>query len=180
MTARIPILDPAAAEGQARELFNVIKSKFGMVPNDLKTMGQAPAVLDGYLSLNSSLAKGNLTKAQREQIALAVSQENGCEYCLAVHSLTAKLAGLTPDQVAAARRGKSTDRKAQAVLNLAHNILQRHGKVSDSQLAEARAAGLTDAEVVEVVGNVAVMTLTNFLNNVAQPDIDFPRVALSA
>lgn len=179
MSKRIPPVDPATVEGQAKELFGVIKCKFGMVPNALKTMAQSPAVLDGYLSLNSSLAKGKLSKSLREQIALAVSQANGCEYCLAVHSVTAKMAGLSPDQVTAARQGKSTDPKAQAVLNLTHNILERRGKVSDSQLAEARAAGLTDAELVEVVGNVTVMTLTNFLNNISQTEVDFPRVSLS-
>jgi uncharacterized peroxidase-related enzyme len=177
MSNRISAVDPAAAQGQAKELLTTVKSKFGTVPNALKTMANSAAALEGYMSLSSALNKGVLPATTREQIALSVSQTNGCEYCLAAHSLTGKLAGLQPDQIVAARRGKGTDPKSQAVLALTQNILERKGKVSDEQLADARVAGLSDAELVEIVGNVAVMTFTNFLNNVAQTNVDFPRVA---
>ncbi len=179
MTARISPVDVGLAEGQTKELLGVVKSKFGTVPNALKTMAQAPAVLEGYLSLNGALAKGVLPAKVREQIALTVSQTNGCEYCLSAHSLTGKLAGLQPDQIVASRRGKANDPKAQAVLMLTQNILERKGNVSDEQLAEARAAGVNEAEMVEVVGNIAVMVLTNFLNNVAHTDVDFPKVSVN-
>ena len=176
MSTRIAPVDPATTEGQTKELLNVVKAKFGTVPNAIRTMAHSAAALEGYTSLNGALAKGVLPKAVREQIALTVSQANGCEYCLAAHSLTGKFAGLQPDQIVAARRGKSNDAKAQAVLSLTQNILERRGNVSDEQLAAARAAGLSDAELVEVVANVTVMTFTNFLNNVAHTDVDFPKV----
>ena len=120
MTTRI---DPATAISPVKELFGVVKSKFGTVPNALKTMGQAPAVLEGFLALNVALNKGVLPATTREQIALAVSQSNGCEYCLSAHTLTAKHAGLQPDQILSARQGVASDKKAQAVLTLTQNIL---------------------------------------------------------
>ena len=131
------------------------------------------------MSLNGALSKGGLPAATREQIALVVSQANGCEYCLSAHSLTGKLAGLQPDQIASARRGLANDSKAQAILKFTQNILERRGNVSDDQLAAVRAAGVTDAELVEIVGNITEMTLTNFLNNVAHTDVDFPKVSVS-
>jgi alkylhydroperoxidase family enzyme len=85
---------------------------------------------------------------------------------------------LTPEQILAARRGDSTDPKTQAALDLTFNILERRGSVSDAQLSDARQAGLSEAEIVEVVGTVTVMIMTNFLNNVAQTAIDFPKVSL--
>ena len=179
MTTRISPVNPAVAEGHAKELFSVVKSKFGTVPNALKTMGHAPSVLEGYLSLSSALSKGVLPASTREQIALVVSQINGCEYCLSAHSLTGKLAGLQPDQILAARRGVANDEKAQAALTLSQHIVERRGNVTDEQLAAARSAGLSDAELVEVVGNVTVMTLTNYLNNVARTDVDFPKVPVN-
>lgn len=177
MTARIAPLDPSVVEGQTKELFGVVKSKFGVVPNALKTMGHSPAVLEGYLSLGGSLAKGALPAKVREQIALAVSQQNGCEYCLSAHSFTGKHAGLKPEELLAARSGSADDPKAQAILDLTTSLLEKHGNLSDEQLTAARAEGVTDEEIVEVVGNVAFMTLTNFLNNTALTDVDFPKVS---
>lgn len=180
MSTRIAPVDVDATDGKTKELLNDARPKFGMVPNGLKTMAQAPAVLEGYLALSNALSKGVLPAATREQLALAVSQTNGCEYCLSAHSLTAKLAGLKGDQITAARQGKANDPKAQALLSLTLNALEHKGKVPDEELAAARAAGLTDTELVEVVGNVAVMVLTNFLNNIANTNVDFPKVSVSA
>ncbi len=177
MASRITPVDPTQAEGHAKELLSVVKQKLGMVPNALKTMARSPAVLEGYLGFTGALGKGTLRAKDRERIALVVSQTNGCEYCLSGHSLTGKMAGLNPEQIRAAREGKADDGKSQALLNLTQNLLERRGNVSDEQLAEARQAGLTDAELVEVVGNVAVMTLTNFLNQLAHTDVDFPYVS---
>ena len=180
MTARIPQLDPHVAEGLTKDLFNTIKSKFGSVPNALKTLGNSAQALEGYLSLTGSLAKGSLSRALREQIALAVSEVNGCDYCLAAHSLTGKIAGLLPNQILDARRGRASNPKDDAVVRLAQSIAEQKGNVSDEELAEARKAGITDGELVEIVGNVAAMTYTNFLNNLAHTDIDFPKVAAAA
>jgi len=176
--SRVSVVDPATAPSPAKELFAVVKGKFGMVPNLLKTMAHSPAVLEGFLGLNAALAKGTLQARVREQIALLVSQQNGCEYCLSGHSLTGKLAGLKPEEIVAARHGQASDPHAQAVLTLTKNVLDRHGDVTDEQFEAARSAGVTDAELAEVVGNIAVMTLTNYLNELAHTDIDFPRVPL--
>jgi len=179
MTSRIAPVDPASAQGHAKELLDGVKAKLGRVPNAMKTMVHSPAALEGYLSLTAALSRGVLPASLREQIALVVSQTNGCEYCVSAHSLTGKLAGLNPEQVLNARQGRGSDAKSQAVLDLAQNILERRGDVSDDQLADARQAGLSDAEVAEVVGNVALVTLMNYFNQVARTEIDFPHVSLS-
>ncbi|MDB5389233.1 MAG: Carboxymuconolactone decarboxylase family protein [Planctomycetaceae bacterium] len=179
MSRRISPVDPTLAQGPVKDLLGSIKAKIGMVPNAFKTMAQAPALLEGYLSLSGALSKGVLPASIREQIALTVSQANRCEYCLSAHTLTARHAGLKPDQITDARQGKAEDPKAQAVLNLVHNILERRGDISDEQLSDARKAGVGDSEISEVVGNVALMTLTNYFNQVVRTDIDFPRVLVA-
>lgn len=179
MTSRLSYVDPANATGRARELLDGVKAKLGRVPNAMKAMVNAPAVFEGYLSFTAAMSKGVLPATVREQIALVVSQANRCEYCVSAHSLTAKLAGLNPEQILNARRGKGTDPKAHAVLNLAQNVLERRGDVSDQQLADARQAGLTDTEVTEVVGNVVLISLMNYFNQFARPDNDFPHVSLA-
>lgn len=172
---RIPAIDPAAATGASVPLLAAVKAKLGVVPNLMRTFAQSPAVLEAYLGFSSTLAKGVLPAPVREQLALAVGEANGCEYCLSAHTLMGKGAGLTPDAILAARHGEAADPKVTALLRFANDVVTARGRVSDEQLAAARAAGATDAELVEVVAHVALNTLTNYTNNVAQTVVDFPR-----
>src|SRR5262245_30024660 len=178
MTTVIDPVHPWHAQGRAWELLNGVKTQMGKVPNALKTMAQAPALLDGYLALGGALRQGVLAAIVREQIALYVAESNGCEYCLSAHSLSGKHAGLTPQQIIAARMGEADDPKAQAILQLVKNLMERRGDLSDEQVAAARQAGLSDAELGEVVGNVALNTLTNYLNQLARTEVDFPKVSV--
>lgn len=178
MTARIQPLDPAAVQGHTQELFGVVKSKMGKVPNLLKTLGHSPAALEAYLSLSGALSKGTLAPAVREQLALTVGQLNRCEYCLAAHTLTGKLAGLGPEAIREARLGRAADPKTNALLQVATNLVERRGELTDEQFAAAQAAGVTHAELAEVVGHVALNTLTNYFNQLNHTAVDFPAVAL--
>jgi alkylhydroperoxidase family enzyme len=98
---------------------------------------------------------------------------------LSAHSLFAARSGLTTEQIAWAREGVAGDAKTQAVLSLVQNIIENRGDLTDEQLDEAREAGLSDAEIAEVVGHVALSTLTNYFNQLAHTEVDFPRVPVS-
>lgn len=176
MSSRLSTVDPAVAQGKAQTLLAAVKAKMGVVPNMMKTMAHAPALLEGYLAFSGALAKGTLAPAVREQLALAVSQANGCEYCVSAHTYLARPAGVDSEQIAAARDGVARDVKTQAVLTLAQAIVDTRGDISDEQFAAAREAGLTDAEIAEVVGHVALSVLTNYFNQLARTEVDFPRV----
>jgi len=179
MSACISPIDPAVAEGRTRQQLDGVKKTLGVVPNMMRTMAHSPALLEGYLGFSAALAKGALRPAVREQLSLAVSQVNGCEYCLSAHSYFGAHAKLSPDQLQAAREGEAEDPQAQAALTLALDLIDRRGDLSDEQLADARRAGLSDAEIAEVVGHVALSTLTNYFNQLAQTEVDFPRVPVS-
>ncbi len=177
MTARIAPVNAATADEPTQQLFTAVKAQMGKVPNMMKTMAHSPALLEGYLVFRGALDKGTLPEVVRQQIALFVSQQNGCEYCLSAHTLIGRHAGLSREQVILARQGEAQDPKQQAVLNLVQNILDWRGDISSEQFSAARDAGLTDAEIAEVVGHVALTTLTNYFNQLTQADIDFPRVS---
>lgn len=170
---RITALSFEQASPAALELLQKTKAKIGMVPNLFSTLAHAPAALEGYLQLDEKLKSGALSQVQREIISLAIGQFNECGYCLSAHTLMGKGAGLSPDAIAAARRGSGS-----AVAELAVAVAQTHGNVSDEQLSAAREAGLSDAQIVEVVAGVALNVLTNYFNNVAQTVIDFPKVSV--
>ena len=174
--SRIHQINPESAAGTAKELLDAVKGKLGLVPNMTRAMANAPAVLEGYLSLSGALGKGALSAKDRERIALAVGQANGCEYCLAAHSTIGKMVGLTADQILDSRRGTSVESKSAAIVQFARQVLDKQGRVTDADLAEARVAGIDDAVIAEVVGNVALNIFTNYFNHVAATDIDFPKV----
>lgn len=176
---RIAPLDLAQADSGVQATLSAVKAKIGMVPNLFKTFARSPAVLNGYLALSDALTKGALTAKQREIVALAVAQANGCHYCLAAHTLMGKGAGLSADAIAAARRGQAQDAQDNAVATFARRAVESRGQVTDADIASARAEGLDDARLVEVIAQVALNVLTNFTNNVADTDIDFPKIELS-
>lgn len=173
---RIPALDPATAPASVRATLDAVKAKLGMVPNLMKTMAQAPSVLDGYLAFSGAAGSGALPAALREQIALLTAETNGCDYCASAHQALGKMAGLSADEIARGYAGDSADPKARAALAFAGSVLANRGKVSDGDLAAIKAAGYSDGEVLEIVANTVLNVLTNYVNNVAGTDIDFPRV----
>lgn len=172
----------ADAPAASQPLLQGVEKQLGLVPNMFRLIANSPAALEGYLALSGALAKGSLPAPTRERIALAVAEVNGCGYCLAAHSyLGANLAKLDATEIVANRRGHSTDAKADAAVRFAASVVKARGHVSDDEVEAIRLAGYSDAQVVEIVLHVAVNTLTNYANEVAQTVVDFPAVeALAA
>jgi uncharacterized peroxidase-related enzyme len=177
---RIAPVDAATATGAAATHLATTRKLFGSVPNMFATAAQSPVVLEAMLGMFGSLGKASIGARAGEQIAIAVAQENGCGYCLSAHTAIGKKHGVTVADLDAARTGRAHDPKIAALLTLAVAVNRERGHVDDALLAEVRGAGVTDAEIVEVVAHVALNVFTNSLNNVAGTDIDFPKVALSS
>jgi len=155
---------------------NAVKAKIGMIPNLFSTFAIAPAALNGYLAFSDALEKGRLSARQREVITLAVSQVNTCQYCLSAHTLLGKNTGMSETDTVEARQGKANDPLEDAIASLAIKIVRQQGMLTDDELAVARKGGLDDALIIEIVATVAHTVLTNFTNNVAMTEIDFPIV----
>jgi len=158
-------------------LLDAVKKQLGVVPNLMKLVGNSPAALEGYLSLNGALAKGSLGAKTGERIALAIAEINRCDYCLSAHTyLATHVAKLDAAEINANRNGLSNDAKANAAVGFAASVAQQRGHISSDEMQAIKAAGFSDAEVVEIVLHVALNTLTNYINSVAETDIDFPVV----
>lgn len=167
-----PTRDTAPVE--SRPLLDAILGKFGVIPNLFRVFALSPAALQGLLALNDWNSK-SLDLKTRERIAIAVAQVNGCDYCLSAHTyIGTNLAKITAEDAALSRKGKSTDVKANAAVQFAAKVAERRGSVSDDDIAAVKAAGYSEAQIVEIVTLVAENVLTNFLGNVAKTDIDFP------
>lgn len=164
-----------AAPASSRPQLEAVQKQLGSVPNLFRVVANSPAALEGYLGMSGALAKGSLSAATRERIALVVAQINGCGYCLSAHSYLGKhRTHLSDAEIAANRHGGSLDPKADAAVRFAARIVRERGHVSDADLEAVRTAGYDDAQIVEIVQHVALNTWTNYINNVARTEIDFP------
>jgi uncharacterized peroxidase-related enzyme len=170
----------ADAPAASQPLLEGVKKQLGVAPNVFRVVSNSPAALDGYLGLLGALAKGVLSAATREGIAIAVAADNSCDYCMSAHIyIGGNLLKLDDAEVAANRIGGSNDPKADAAVRFAVKVLRARGRVSDDDLRAVKLAGYDDAAVVEIVQNVALNVWTNYLNEVAQTEIDFPVVHAS-
>ncbi|MFZ6686665.1 carboxymuconolactone decarboxylase family protein [Undibacterium sp. SXout11W] len=175
--SRISIPSVETSVEASKPLLAAVQKQLGVTPNLMKLVGHSPAALEGYLSLNGALAKGTLNVQLRERIALVIAEYNGCDYCLSAHDYLGRhVAKISSTEIDAARDGRSEDARTEAALQFALRVAQSRGRVNDADLDTLRLAGFDDAAVVEIVANVAVNVLTNYINNVALTDIDFPVV----
>jgi uncharacterized peroxidase-related enzyme len=166
-----------SAPAQSQPLLQAVHKQLGVVPNLFRMVANSPAALEGYLGLSGALAKGQLPAATRERIALAVAEINGCDYCLSAHSyLGRNLAKLDDAEIASNRAGGSNDAKADAAVRFAAKVARLRGHIAEADFAAVKAAGYSDAQVVEIVQHVALNTWTNYVNTVAATEIDFPVV----
>ena len=172
---RLQSVNPELAQGRTKELFDAVQQAFGVIPNTAKVMANSPAVLDSFLAFSTAMSDARIGAKLHNQVKLNTSETNSCDYCTSILSAVAPTAGLSADDILAGRTGDSEDRRIKAALAFANDVLEHRGKVSDEQIAAVRAAGFGDGEIVEIVTSVVLGCFTNFLNNVADTELDIPQ-----
>ena len=173
---RIEALKPEHVPADSKPTLDMFTKNLGFTPNMLATFAKSPIAFNAWATLRGSLNRA-LDLKTRELISLAVSEVNGCNYCLAVHSYAADKAKLPADEIILARKGHAIDPKRDAAVQFARKVIETRGQVSEPDLKAVIDAGYTDANVIEIVALVAVYSLTNFFNNVFDPEKDYPAVA---
>ncbi len=176
--SRINLVDPQQAEGQRGQLLGNVKKQLGAVPNFMRALANSPSALSGFLDFHAHLGKGKLDLKTRERLALMTAETNGCQYCVSAHTALGAQAGLSSEEITAARRGASEDAKADAAVKFAKAVLDHRGDVTAGELSAVRDAGFGDEEIIEIIGHVAINVWTNLIGKTGQVDIDFPEIAL--
>jgi uncharacterized peroxidase-related enzyme len=166
-----------AAPQASQEMLEAVKKKLGLVPNVFRMLSNSPAALEGHLSLSGALGKGKLPAPTRERIALAIAELNGCSYCLSAHIYLGKnLAKLDDAEMIANRNGTSNDPKADAAVRFAVKVARERGHLKSQDVEAVKQSGYDDEQILEIVLHVALNTWTNYINEIAQTEIDFPPV----
>ena len=150
--------DLTAPEGSVPVLRGALATG-GQLPNFLGVIAGSPAVLRAYARFRSELRHGRLKLATLERIALAVADHFDSQPGLALHTRTARAAGLKLDDIALAREWDSRDEREAALLRYLRPLAE-HRQCPSHLLEEAREAGWTDEQLLEAVAVVALEAFT--------------------
>ncbi|MFA9204318.1 MAG: carboxymuconolactone decarboxylase family protein, partial [Flavobacteriales bacterium] len=177
--SRITTINYDTANAEQQGLFDAIQGQLGVVPNFLKILAHSPVALRAFLGLHGVANDGSLDPQTRERIALAVAQQNTCEYCLSAHTAIGRKAGLDNQEIAANRSGSSQDAKAAVAVKFAQALVEHTGDVATADILAMREVGYSDSDIVEVITHVGMNILTNMIGKASRVDIDFPKVSVN-
>ena len=178
--SRVPLVEPAQADGQVKANLDRIGRAFGDVPNMFRAVANSPAALQSMWGAVGAFSTGDLGPALTEQIAVAVADRNACRYCLAAHTALGLQAGLGTDHLHAAQGARSDDPRIRALLGFAVDLVDRRGQVDAADIDRLRQHGWSDSQIVETIAQVALNLFTNYINIALEVPVDFPAVALTS
>ena len=167
------VFTPASAPNDAKPFLEAAQSDFGMIPNLEAIMAGAPALLQSYVSSWAAFNKSDLSPIERQIVYQTVNFENNCEYCVPWHTLLAEKAGMETSDVYALRRGAPLDStKHEALRRFAQAMVRTRGQIAPSDLTALLEAGYSERNAMEVVLGIAIKTMSNYTNAIAQTPLD--------
>lgn len=174
---RLPLIQSESTTPDRQALLQSVHKAFGATPNMFRAIANSPAALQAMWSSFGALGKGKLGARLGEQIAVAVANENRCDYCLAAHTFIGQGAGLSAETMAEAQVGRSSDPKTAEALRFALKLTRERGQVTEADLKALREVGFDDEQIVEILAHVALNLFTNYTNIAFGVPVDFPVVA---
>jgi len=172
-TTTYPVHTLDTAPAASRPLLERLTKSVGMVPNLAAAMAESPVLLEGFLAVREIFHHGSFTPAEAQVLALTNAYENGCRYCMALHSAMALKDGVPQDGVAALREGRPPrEPRLAALSDLSRRLVAARGHVREHDLGRFAAAGFSRAQALEVVLGVAVSVLPNFAHHITGCPVD--------
>lgn len=175
--------DQSTVPQAARDGLAAVKEKYGFVPNLMAIMAEAPPLMQGYLTLSQLLEQTAFSAKEQQVLLLAISEANGCDYCMAAHTLSARGAKVPEEIVMALREGKPLpDAKLETLRRLTRSIVVDRGHPGQAQIEAFFEADYTRRHLLEVILAVGMKTLSNYTNHIAETPLDaaFEQAAWSA
>ena len=161
------------ASDKAKPLLKSAKAAFGFEPNLLGNMAEAPALLEGYMTLARIFNKTNLSETERQIILMTNNRLNGCTYCMAAHTTISQGAGVANEVIKALRDGTPIeDPKLEALRTFAVAVNEKRGRPSEQDIEALLAAGYTRQTVLEVVMGTSLKVMSNYTNHITQTTVD--------
>lgn len=161
-----------APASSARKLEQV-QRKLGFIPNLYAVLAEAPAALESYLTLGVLFDKTSLSPTEQQIVLLAASRTNHCEYCMAAHTVVARMQSVPEGVIEALRSGGPiADAKLEALRTFSVAVVRKRGELEREDLEAFLNAGYSRAQLLEVLVGVAMKTLSNYTNHIAATPLD--------
>lgn len=151
-----------------------VQKTYGFIPNVYGALANSPLAVEAYLRLAKLIQERSaLSLAEQQVIMIAISAENGCEYCVAAHSAVATMAKVPDEIVQAVRENRpSGDVRVDALVRFARAVVARRGWVPADEVSAIRSSGFGEREILDVITINALKTLSNYTNHLAQAPLD--------
>ncbi len=161
------------AKPESAKMLAAAKQNFGFVPNLLGAFAEAPAALEGYITMMGIFSKTSFSETEQQVVLMTSNFENNCSYCMAAHSILAAMGGM-PEEVLAALRNNTPmpDKKLSALREFTRSVVTTRGYPTEETTNDFYAAGYSNQQALEVVLGVAVKTLSNYANHLANTPLD--------
>ncbi|UOO91816.1 carboxymuconolactone decarboxylase family protein [Vitreoscilla stercoraria] len=174
--SRLTINTVATAPSDAQARVEAVEKANGFIPNLIGVLSNAPTALEMYQEVGKINARTSLSAAEIEVVQITAARINECGFCVAGHTKISTLKKLFAEEVLTAIRAvedfAAQEPKLNALARYTVAVMQNKGAVSDAELAAFFAAGYNQQQAVEVVLGVALATLCNYTNNLAQTEIN--------
>lgn len=167
-----PLTQQAAPEG-AKPVLEQIAKGMGFVPNLFATFAHNPEALKSYLALSDSFGKAGFTPLEQQVVLMTVSRENQCTYCIAAHSAISAMSKLDEVVIGQLRNGETlNDPKLETLRAFTKRVVASRGWPDESDVKSFINAGFNQSHILGVVLGVAMKTLSNYTNHIAQTPLD--------
>ncbi len=177
---RIPRLTDNTATPDQQVALDAVRQQWGQALNITDTMAHNPEVLKGFMAFHAALVRSGLSAEDREVICMDMAVQNGCHYCVPAHIAASQAQKVDMDMIMRIAKGEllAGETRAAKLQRLTRKLAETGGKLSDAELAQARADGFDDAQLVAIVAEIAHCHFTNSFNRLAdtEPDPHYPRV----
>jgi alkylhydroperoxidase family enzyme len=170
--SRFQIHDDLTAPEGSLPVLKGATAAAGQLPNFLGVLAGSPAALRAYARFRSELRHGSLTLPTLERIALAIAEHYRSKPGLAIHTRTARQAGVGIDDIARARDWESADPREAALLRYLRALVEQRGHAPMHLHEEAREAGWTDEQLLEAIAYVSLESLTAMVNVAGEVPVD--------
>jgi alkylhydroperoxidase family enzyme len=172
----VKAVDPSTAPEKTRELLAAAEQRLQRSSNMMRVMANSAPILAAYLRFNSAFESAKMPPKLRALITTTVAELNGCAYTLSAAMVLGRHVGLEEQELNAARQVQASDPQAMAALRFAERLVTERGRIPAAEVENFRDFGFTDEDIVDIIALVCLNLFRNYLNLVAQTEIDFPKV----
>lgn len=161
-----------ASPASAELLANAEKA-YGFTPNLLGVMAESPALIKAYMAIGEIFEESSFTATERQLVILTASRFNECRYCMAAHSVVARMQKIPADVIEAIRSDEPiADTRLETLRKTVAALVEQRGWLTEEETASFFAAGYTKAQLLEVIVGISYKTLSNYANKVADVPLD--------